>query len=37
MDDTLFKHKSEIIINECDIDNVFESLYTTIISDIERP
>ena len=28
--------KAEIIINESDIDYVFESIYTTIISNIQK-
>ena len=28
--------KAEIIINESDIENVFKSIYTTIISNIEK-
>ena len=28
--------KAEIIVNESDIDDVFESIYSTIISNIEK-
>ena len=28
--------KAEIIINDSDIDNVFESIYTTIISNMQN-
>ena len=28
--------KAEIIINESDIDGVFESIYTTVISNIQK-
>ena len=28
--------KAEIIINESDIENVFKSIYTTIISNIQK-
>ena len=34
--DTVFSNsEAEIIINKSDIDNVFESVYTTIISNIQ--
>ena len=29
--------KQKIIINESDIDDVFQSIYTTIISSIQKP
>ena len=29
--------KAEIMINESDIDNLFKSIYTTIISNIQKP
>ena len=29
--------KAEIIINESDIDDVFQSIYTTIIRNIQKP
>ena len=29
--------KAEIVINDSDIDNVFQSIYTTIISNIQKP
>ena len=28
--------KAEKVINESDIDDIFESIYTTIISDIQK-
>ena len=35
--DTFYSHsKAETIINESDIDDVFESIYTTIISNIQK-
>ena len=35
--DTFYSHlKAEIIINESDIDDVFQSIYTTIISNIQQ-
>ena len=35
--DTFYSNsKAEIIINESDIDDVFESIYTTIISNIQK-
>ena len=35
--DRFYSHsKAETIINEIDIDNVFESIYTTIISNIQN-
>ena len=35
--DTFYSQsKSEILINESDIDDVFESIYTTIISKIQK-
>ena len=35
--DRFYSHsKVETIINEIDIDNVFESIYTTIISNIQN-
>ena len=34
--DTFYSHsKAETIINESDIDDVFESIYTTITSNIQ--
>ena len=34
---TFYSHsKAEIIINESDIDDVFESVYTTIILNIQK-
>ena len=33
---TLFIHAQKTIINESDIDDVFESTYTTIISNIQK-
>ena len=34
---TFYSHsKAEAIINECDIDDVFKSIYTTIISTIQQ-
>ena len=34
---TIFIHtKAETIINESDIDDVFEKIYTTIISNIKN-
>ena len=36
--DTFYSHsKSETIINESDIDDVFKSIYTIIISSIQKP
>ena len=34
---TLFylNSKVKVIINECDIDDVFQSIYTTVISNIQ--
>ena len=35
--DTFYSHsKTEIIIKESDIDDVFKSIYTTVISNIQR-
>ena len=35
--DTFYSHsKAETIINESDIDDVFESIYTTVISNIQK-
>ena len=35
--DTFYSHsKAETIINETDIDDVFQSIYTTIISNIQK-
>ena len=35
--DTFYSHsKAEIIINESDIDDVFQSVYTTLIPNIEK-
>ena len=35
--DTFYSNsKAEIIINENDIDDVFQSVYTTIISNIQK-
>ena len=28
--------KAEIIFNECDIDNVFQSIFTTIMENIQN-
>ena len=35
MTDTFYSN-AEIIINQSDIDDVFESIYTTIISNIQK-
>ena len=36
--DTFYSNsKAEIIINKSDIDDVFQSIYTTIISNIQKP
>ena len=32
---TLYLSKAEIIVNESDIDDVFKSIYTTVISNIQ--
>ena len=35
--DTFYSHsKAEIIINESDIDDLFQSIYTTIITNIQK-
>ena len=35
--DTFYSHsKAEIIINDSDIDDVFKSVYTTVISNIQK-
>ena len=31
-----FNAKAQTIINECDIDDIFESIYITIISNIQK-
>ena len=36
--DTFYSNvKAEIVINEGDIDYVFQSIYTTIITNIQKP
>ena len=36
-DNFISSSKAKIIINESDIDDVFESIYSTIISNIQKP
>ena len=36
--DTFYSNsKAEIIINESDINDVFQSIYTTVISNMQKP
>ena len=35
-DKSYLRSKAEIIINESDIDDVFESIYSTVISNIQK-